>query len=200
MRLHVPPRMLLLALAATMLAALPACDGNKNDDDDDYEIPRYTAPLASKGGSASMNRMLATVRAATARFHDVAAAEAAGYVSTGECVALPGVGAMGIHYVNPPLMGDAGFDPARPEVLVYEPQADGSRRLVAAEFLVFRAPWDAAHAAAPAFGSQAFDQSFGAQAHGLPDHYELHLWLWRHNPAGMFASWNSKVSCAGAQV
>ena len=63
MRLHVPPRALLLALAATMLAALPACDGTKNDDDDDYEAPRYAAPLASKGGASSMNRMLATVRA-----------------------------------------------------------------------------------------------------------------------------------------
>jgi hypothetical protein len=28
--------------------------------------------------------------------------------------------------------------------------------------------------------------------------YKLHVWLWRDNPAGMFADWNPKVSCAHA--
>ena len=26
-------------------------------------------------------------------------------------------------------------------------------------------------------------------------HYELHVWLFQHNPSGMFASWNPTVSC-----
>ena len=29
----------------------------------------------------------------------------------------------------------------------------------------------------------------------MPIHYDLHLWLHRHNPAGRFAMWNPTVSC-----
>jgi hypothetical protein len=27
-------------------------------------------------------------------------------------------------------------------------------------------------------------------------HYDLHVWLWKHNPNGLFASTNSAVKCA----
>jgi hypothetical protein len=30
---------------------------------------------------------------------------------------------------------------------------------------------------------------------GMPIHYDLHVWLYRHNPAGRFAMWNSRVHC-----
>jgi hypothetical protein len=33
--------------------------------------------------------------------------------------------------------------------------------------------------------------------YGLPDFYELHAWIWRPNPRGMFDDWNSSVSCLG---
>lgn len=156
--------------------------------------------LYSRGNSeqtpAWMNQQLAAVRAATAQFHRVESALDAGYISTMECAALPGVGAMGVHYIKPSLMGDAGYDPLQPEVLVYEPQEDGTFKLVAAEYLIFRAPWEAAgNTDRPMFGDVPFVESFGEQAHGLPDHYELHVWLWRHNPEGMFAQWNPEVSC-----
>lgn len=55
-------------------------------------IPGAAAPGET---TARENRQLAEVRAATAAYRDVEAAEAAGYESTQECV--PG---MGIHYVN----------------------------------------------------------------------------------------------------
>jgi hypothetical protein len=29
----------------------------------------------------------------------------------------------------------------------------------------------------------------------MPIHYDLHVWLYRHNPAGMFAMWNPSVHC-----
>ena len=29
----------------------------------------------------------------------------------------------------------------------------------------------------------------------MPIHYDLHVWLYRHNPAGKFAMWNPTVSC-----
>lgn len=157
--------------------------------------------LFAKGTSdqtpARMNQQLAAVRAATARFHRVEVALEEGYVSTVQCAALPGVGAMGVHFVKPSLMGDAGFDPLQPEVLVYEPQKNGKFELVAVEYLIFRAPWEGAgRTGRPMFGDVPFVESFGPEAHGLPDHYELHVWLWRNNPMGMFAQWNPKVSCA----
>ena len=37
------------------------------------------------------------------------------------CIAQPGLGTMGIHYVNGGLVGDTVLDPAKPEALVYEP-------------------------------------------------------------------------------
>ena len=29
----------------------------------------------------------------------------------------------------------------------------------------------------------------------MPIHYELHVWLYRHDPAGRFAMWNPRVHC-----
>ena len=159
--------------------------------------PGESALRVPTSASASMvESRLAEIRAATARYHRVEVAIADGYRSTVECAALPGVGAMGIHFVKGALLGDAGFDATHPEVLVYEPQKNGQLRLVAAEYLVFRAPWDAAHpGTTPSLLGHDFYRSFGDRAHGLDDHYELHAWVWRHNPDGMFAQWNPNVTC-----
>ena len=35
------------------------------------------------------------------------------------------------------------------------------------------------------------------EAHGFEPHYELHVWLYRDNPAGMFMPFNTRASCAG---
>jgi hypothetical protein len=29
----------------------------------------------------------------------------------------------------------------------------------------------------------------------MPIHYDLHVWVWDHNPSGMFTQWNPTVSC-----
>src|SRR5688572_12040214 len=78
--------------------------------------------FASGGGAAprsndsSVNKDLARARRATAKFHSVAAAEAAGYTGVNEpCVEEPGLGAMGIHFINPPLLADPAIDLERPE-------------------------------------------------------------------------------------
>jgi hypothetical protein len=31
--------------------------------------------------------------------------------------------------------------------------------------------------------------------YGLPDFYELHAWIWRSNPLGMFTDWNPRMHC-----
>jgi hypothetical protein len=33
--------------------------------------------------------------------------------------------------------------------------------------------------------------------YGLPDFYELHAWIWKGNPRGVFDDWNPTVSCRG---
>lgn len=159
--------------------------------------PGESALRIPTSASASMGQSgLAEIRAATARYHRVEVAIADGYRSTFECVARPGVGAMGIHYVNFALRNDAAFDATHPEVLVYEPQKNGQLRLVAVEYFIWRTNWDAAHpTTTPSLLGHPFNQSFDLAAHGLPDHYELHAWLWRHNPNGMFAPWNPNVTC-----
>ena len=34
------------------------------------------------------------------------------------------------------------------------------------------------------------------EAHMFEPHYDLHVWLYRDNPSGMFAQFNPNVSCA----
>ena len=169
-----------------------------------------TAHLASAvpwSGNPALARLLAQIRDTTVAFHDVEVARAAGYrPSQAGCEAAT-VGAMGIHYGHGGLLGivpgvrpttgnNSVIDPLRPEILLYEPQPDGRLRFVGIEYVVYRAAWDAAHPGQlPTLLGIPFDQKFGPEAHGHADHYELHVWLWRHNPLGMFAPWNPKVSC-----
>ena len=164
-------------------------------------------PAGSAGPDAAeeMRQTLASVRAATARFHDVQVALAAGYRPASPCEARP-EGGMGIHYANAALLGltpgstpvngtDAVVDPERPEVLLYAPLADGTRELVGVEYLVFAAAWDAANATPPTLAGEPFMLMSGPTAHGFAPHYELHVWLWRNNPNGMFNPWNPAVTC-----
>ncbi|HET6969048.1 MAG TPA: hypothetical protein VFI44_12245, partial [Ornithinibacter sp.] len=83
------------------------------------------------GHAAGVQAELAQVRAATARFHRVEVAEAAGYERgwvngsntriVAGCVSHPTAGAMGYHYFNADLMADHEVDALEPEVLVYAP-------------------------------------------------------------------------------
>lgn len=159
---------------------------------------------------------LARVRAATAAFHDTLAAKEAGYrawspnpyLAGVTCPSLPGVGQMGYHLVNVPLRGgaanpaagDAVIDPLLPEMLLFEKRPNGTLKLVGVEYIVFQAAWEAAYGvgAAP---PTVFGQELLLSSHTFPGgtgdipHYELHVWLWKPNPLGMFAPWHPDVSC-----
>src|SRR5688500_10185355 len=87
---------------------------------------------------------LAALRAATARYHDFDAATQEGFWTVPvpfppeapECmVDTEGEydGAMGYHFVDFDYVGST--DPTRPAALIYEPEKDGSMRLVAVEFI-----------------------------------------------------------------
>jgi hypothetical protein len=174
------------------------------------------------GTAAGPEPTLAQVRAATERFQDVKVALAEGYIpdpmnlcDTAEMMGRPAkLGAMGIHYFRPDLLGIAGppnprvdgtgthTDFTKPSILIYEPQADGSLQLVAVENLVFKKSWHAAgNSGRPSFHGVQYDamQDDPAtpvdEAHMFEPHYDRHVWLYRHNPNGMFAQFNPNVSC-----
>jgi hypothetical protein len=136
-------------------------------------------------------RQLAEARAATAKYHDVNAALADGFIPTGPCVAVPSLGAMGIHYANFFRLFDASVNPAEPEFLLYAPDGRGGLRLVALEYFV---PAYLAEEPPALFGRE-FEGPMPGHGPGEPVHYDLHVWAWRHNPAGMFAPFNPKVGC-----
>jgi len=172
-----------------------------------------TAPIANAHGSSAgrhdpdinIHDRISLVRAmaATARFHNVAAAEQAGYGILKDaqqiaCIDNPGVGGMGIHYVKGDLVANPSVDASRPEVLVYEPQRNGRLKLVALEYVVFKSAWDATHSSPPTLFGQEFSTIAEGNRYGLPAFYELHAWIWEFNPLGLFNDWNPRVSCAAA--
>ena len=153
--------------------------------------------IAMAGGQSQ----LAAVRAATERFHDIEIAKADGYGEFYMCTDHVTDGTMGQHYVNLDLVLDTGsvptVDALRPEALVYEPRPNGGYRLVGVEYVVFAEAWDAAHDAPPSLFGKTFSRIEAGNRYGLPDFYELHAWIWRPNPSGIFKDWNPKVTCRG---
>jgi hypothetical protein len=139
--------------------------------------------------------LVKVVREATARFKDVSAAEAAGYSLLFGCVSGPDWGAMGLHYVNMPLVLDGEIDPSRPEIVIYEPQPNGRPRLIGADYLVFAEDWHKNNVPTPELMGQLMHLFESPNRFGLPNFYTLHVWAWKENPAGSFSNWHSTVSC-----
>ena len=138
-------------------------------------------------------------RQATARFHHLPAAEAAGYQLFRDaqgiaCIDLPGTGAMGVHFVNGSLVGDDVLDPQRPEALVYE-QRGNNMHLVALEYIVFQSVWEEHHSGRPRLFGTPFDLVPAGNRYGLDPFYALHAWAWKVNPRGDFFAWNPRVEC-----
>ncbi len=152
--------------------------------------------------SVADTAQLTRLRAALDKYHDPMVAVHDGYLSTVACVEFPvagtlgdtpyPVGGMGVHFLNMQLIGSP-VDPARPQVLIYEPHGD-TLQLVAAEWFV------------PTKTSRVRPELFGVQFQGPMEghhpfmpaalhHWDLHVWLWKPNPAGMFSPTNPALHC-----
>jgi hypothetical protein len=142
------------------------------------------------------------VRRATARFHDLDAALEAGYelgwvngsgekIITG-CVAHPTAGAMGYHYFNKQLMDDLAVNVLQPEALVYAPGPQGQLQLAAVEW-VARGPNTNPPGVTEPPTVLSMPMHILNPAVGF---YLMHAWVWKPNPAGMFADWNPDVTCS----
>ena len=158
-------------------------------------VPLCLAPVSTVSAHDTEFRLLAPIRQATAHFHHVKTAQAVGYAPFLDCVDEPGEGTMGIHFVHNELISDAVLDPLLPEALMYEPEANGRLRLVGLEYIVFQDAWDAEHDAPPALLGQQLHLVPSPNRYGVPAFYELHVWVWKHNPSGLFNDWNPRVRC-----
>jgi len=150
---------------------------------------------------------LASARSVLDKYADPIVAVHDGYLSTVGCIDYPKgasegsmqyvAGGMGVHFLNAQNIGPT-LDPAKPQVLIYEP--NGTKlRLVAAEWFV----------PAAVVGDAEPPSIFGKQLQGPMEghkpimpaevhHYDLHVWLWKDNPAGIFSPTNPKVTCKSA--
>jgi hypothetical protein len=144
---------------------------------------------SSAGNGATLGSQLASVRAATAKYHRIDVAIADGFVEASPCVEIPGLGGMGHHYVNPARI-DNRVSIQEPEILVYAPMKNGKLRLVAVEYVmpVALSP------TRPALFGRGFDDAHDVGAPWGPQ-WDLHAWVWHHNPDGTFAPFNPDISC-----
>jgi hypothetical protein len=147
---------------------------------------------------------LGALRESLMKYQDVYAAVHDGYYSTVGCVRYTGdkmeghadypKGAMGIHFLKKELVGPEP-DPMRPPVLTYEPK-DGKLNLVGVEWVV---PLAGATKRPELFGQKFLGPMEGHEPI-IPkefEHYDLHAWLFKDNPLGMFAPTHPDVNCAG---
>jgi hypothetical protein len=156
------------------------------------------AALGATGVAAAAQPDVEAARQATARYHDLSKADGYGLFTDAAgilCIDMLGEGGMGIHYVNGRLVGDPNEDVRHPEALVYDPDAFGRLKLVAAEYIVDKATWDRTHSAAPRLFGQDFLTIPDGNRFGLAAFYEIHAWLWKPNPSGFFNNWNPRVVC-----
>jgi hypothetical protein len=142
--------------------------------------------ILPSGFGDAVDRDVAEIREATARFQTSEAAEAAGYKRATDCVEHQPAGAMGYHFNNQALF-DATLDLEHPEVLVYEKRPDGTFQLNGVEFIVPTSAWTAAEP--PRIMGQALKK---ADRLGI---WYLHVWTWKRSPSGLFADWNPDVKC-----
>lgn len=135
-----------------------------------------------------VDQMIEDVRELTRDFQDIALAMEAGWaVDLSGCVAHPAEGGMGHHFARLEYI-DGRISHLEPQILLYEPQADGGFAFIGVEYIV---PFEILPADSEA--PSLFEQNFHAN-HQL-NIWALHVWTERENPKGMFYDWNPNVVC-----
>lgn len=158
------------------------------------------ATPASAGESADAEKALAAVKAAHDKYQDPDVAVAAGFKPTDNCVTHETLGTMGFHYVHPKLLA-APVAAETPPILVYQPDGDGGRKLVAVEWFQPDADQDLTTSDdRPSLFGRAFDGPMEGHEPGMPRHYDQHAWLWQDNPKGALEAYNPAGSCEGAET
>ena len=163
--------------------------------------PHHMSSATMSASNASVpHPKVSALRFATAKFHNLQVAQNNGYAFFTDakgiaCIAMPGMGGMGVHFVNGALVGDPAEHVRQPEAMVYRIDRTGMLRLAAVEYVVIKSAWDAKHKHAPRLFGHRFNFTGAGNRYGLPPFYSLHAWVWHHNPAGNFKMWNPTVHC-----
>jgi len=169
---------------------------------------------------ATNAQTLAALRTLTAPLHDLSKAEAAGYglfvlpplTAADGCISSTADGGMGYHYTRGNNLADDAVTLLDPEFLVYAPKdgprkdGEARRRLAAFDYFIPYSPkWpgpdDPNFERAPRLKdfptmSDLPDIAFAPSRFGG---WMFHIWLWEHNPGGMFTNWNTSVPrCEGS--
>jgi hypothetical protein len=175
------PRLRGALVAAALL--FPACGGGEPAEEGAEATPGAEAAPAESADMVALREKFDP-------FQDFAAAQAAGYNSAiTPCWYHRENGGQGLHYGRTDLI-DGTVTALEPELVMYEPQADGSLQLLAVEYIVPFAQWT----------SETPPTVMGESLH-RNEALELwvhHVWLWRENPSGMHADWNPNVTCEHA--
>jgi hypothetical protein len=173
---------------------------------DDRHVPKAAvattvtdaAPAASQHAHGAHGRVritpemlvkLTALHVLFAKYHDLQEALEHGYEFVPPCVSDPQLGGMGDHYSrdadNDFGRGDGTVALERPQYLVYAPQANGSRRLAALDYTVPYEKWHSDDP--PEFFGIPFTRNDGFGV------WMFHIWVFQHNPAGVFANFNPRV-------
>lgn len=164
------------------------------------------APHDAQAQGSALPRELESVRTLLDKYADPIVAVHDGFLSTVACVEYPkgasegsmsyAPGGMGVHFIN---MGNVGptLDPSKPQVLIYEPVGD-KLRLVAAEWFM---PAQIAGATRPSIFGKELQGPMEGHKPLMPaelHHYDLHVWLWKTNPEGVYSPTNPAMKCPKA--
>lgn len=179
-----PGRLPAVTVLAAALALTACTDESTLAPNQDLAVrPQFS------GGAATpkLHKALAQLRRATAPYHNVRKALADGFVLLEECEERGGDGEVGAVYVNVGHISDGIADPTKPDALLYEPRRNGKQTLVGVELVIPYPAWTAGEP--PEFFGHPYqrEDEFGV--------FGIHIWIWRHNPNGMFAETNPRVSC-----
>jgi hypothetical protein len=168
-----------------------------------FSVTGWSSISQAQAKAPPMSTDLVAAKAALAKYSDPFAAVRDGYFSTLACIDFPKgakdgsveypPGAMGVHFLNPANIGPT-LDASKPQVLIYEPVGN-KLVLVAAEWFT---PVEAAGTTAPTIFGQQLAGPMDGHEPIMPAalrHYDLHVWLWKDNPRGMFTSTNADVKC-----
>jgi hypothetical protein len=137
--------------------------------------------------SADTRKELAQARNATARYHDIDAAYADGYVDADFFLA-----GVGCHLINLGYL-DGFFELTRPELLIYKdcsPGQGGKAELRSIEYVTL-CGGPPACTLPPPDGFSGSDDVWTPFTDGSL--WTLHVWVWRNNPDGIFVKVNPRI-------
>jgi hypothetical protein len=175
------------------LTVASACGPAQDAEESAGGAEQAAAPESAAGAealSAEDQASIAQLTTAVQAFQDIEAAKAAGYTDQyPEGCKSTAEGGQGFHYLNPALL-DAKVELLTPELVMYEPQEDGSMTLVGVDYAIPFDQWQSADA--PTILGRPLMRNEELKV------WALHIWTHRPNPSGMFAMWNPSVSCEHA--